>query len=1251
MRITVTIDRTVETPALIDSGAGGTFIDEAFAHTNHIALTPLITPLPVYNVDGTLNKLGKITHYTWRDISIAGITRRTRLLATSLGKETIILGLPWLRRTNAQINWQSGEVTLPDPVETTPPKRPQATVEDDPEEHKESPTPRAQVYAAIMSDFLPEIPIEQHEAPPTIPDDELEPDDLLIAYIHGQPVVGIFNDTHEGPLTPEHRTTDEGPELTRIGRIAPWRHSKRFSYEQRCWTLARVNPAMEMAQKQYAEQGPKTTESTIPSDYQDYQDVFEKKASERFPESRPYDHAIDLKPDFVPKSCKVYPLPLKQQALMDEFIDENLRKGYIRPSKSPMASPFFFVAKKDGSLRPCQDYRYLNDGTIKNAYPIPLVQELVDKLKGATVFSKFDLRSGYTNVRIKEGDQWKAAFKCSRGLFEPTVMFFGMCNSPATFQAMMDHLFEDMIEEGWLVIYMDDMLLFSKDLKTHQERTRRILQRLRENDLYLKPEKCVFDVSQVEFLGLIVQPDTLAMDPVKLQGIKDWPTPTSVKGVRSFLGFANFYRRFISGYSNLTRPLHDLTKKDRTWSWTEVEQEAFDALKHKFISSPVLLMPDKTKPFSVESDASKFASGAVLRQTDTNGDIHPCAYLSKSFNAAERNYEIYDRELLGIIRALDEWCHYLEGSPHPVEVLSDHKNLTYFRTAQKLNRRQARWSLRLSQFNLQLKHVPGTQMVQSDTLSRLQNLNLEDNDNDAIVLLPDNLFIAAMDPDLEDDDNDPVVLLPDNLFIAAMDTTLADRIRAVQAKDQVVMDALAAAKDGTVLPMKSTLEDWSFEDGLVFFQSRCYVPPDQDLRREVVRRYHDLRPMGHPGQFGTLELLRREYWWPGMSVFVRNYVQGCAACQQSKPNTHPTSPPLMPIPAKANARPFETTTIDFITDLPPSNGFDSIMVMADHDATKGVILSPCSKTIDALETTRLIHRDLYKRFGLPSRIISDRGPQFASKVFQELTKLLGVKSSLSTAYHPQTDGGTERMNQEIEAYLRAFCGNNATTWADYLPDIEFTHNQRLAQNRNASPFFLMMGYNPRAIPTVVPKTTVPAVEERLENLEKARQEAMAAHELARQRMAERITRGFTPFTKGQKVWLEAKNLRFLKDHKKLAMKRQGPFEIIEVLGPLTYKLKLPSQWQIHDVFHAALLTPYRENDTHGPNFELPPPDLIAGEEEYEVEAIVGHRKRYGKMQFFVKWKGYPTSENSWEPVTNLENADELLSAYKKLHRL
>ena len=379
-------------------------------------------------------------------------------------------------------------------------------------------------------------------------------------------------------------------------------------------------------------------------------------------------------------------------------------------------------------------------------------------------------------------------------------------------------------------------------------------------------------------------------------------------------------------------------------------------------------------------------------------------------------------------------------------------------------------------------------------------------------------------------------MLPDRLFIAPLNLELAERIHTAQDKEKVVLEALAAVKSGNVLPMRSTLQDWVFEDGLVYFQHRCYIPPDKSLHWELVRRYHDLRPMGHPGQFGTLELLRRHYWWPGMAVFVKNYIQGCAVCQQTKVNTHPTVPPLMPIAANLHANPFVTVTIDFITNLPPSGGNDTLMVVADHDSTKGMILAPCMKTIDAMGTTTLYHQYVYKRFGLPSRIISDRGPQFAAKVFQELTRLVGCKSSLSTAYYLQMDGGTERMNQEIEAYLRAFCANHPEDWSTYLPDIEFMHNQRTAQGRNASLFYVMMGYNPHAIPSVYPSTPVSAGETCLKLLKKVHKEALAAHELARQRMAEHIIRGFTPFRKGQRVWLDAKNLHFLADSKKFAMK-------------------------------------------------------------------------------------------------------------------
>jgi RNase H-like domain found in reverse transcriptase/Reverse transcriptase (RNA-dependent DNA polymerase) len=383
-----------------------------------------------------------------------------------------------------------------------------------------------------------------------------------------------------------------------------------------------------------------------------------------------------------------------------------------------MASPFFFVSKKNGKLWPCQDYRYLNDWMVKNSYLLPLISEIMDKLKGTNYFTKLDVHWGYNNVQIRKGDEWKAAFKTNKGLFEPTMMFFRMCNSPATFQAMMDDIFMTMIDNRLVIVYMDDILIFADTKEELEQITKLVLEKLWEHNLFLKAKKCEFCQTRIKYLGMIIEEDRISIDTIKLGGIRDWPVPTTLKQTQSFLGFGNFYWKFISHYSELAQPLNDLTKKDKEFEWTTKCQEAFDTIKKRFTEEPVLLMPDQSKPFQIESDASKVATGAVLTQLDLNGDRHPIAFLSKTFSETEKKYEIYNRELLGIIWALKEWRHYIQGSGHTTIVYSDHKNLTYFQTAQKLNDRQARWSLYLSGFDLKLIHLPGTKMVQSDTLSR-----------------------------------------------------------------------------------------------------------------------------------------------------------------------------------------------------------------------------------------------------------------------------------------------------------------------------------------------------------------------------------------------------------------------------------------------------------------------------------------------------------------------------------------------------
>src|ERR1700678_4103413 len=317
--------------------------------------------------------------------------------------------------------------------------------------------------------------------------------------------------------------------------------------------------------------------------------------------------------------------------------------------------------------------------------------------------------------------------------------------------------------------------------------------------------------------------------------------------------------------------------------------------------------------------------------------------------------------------------------------------------------------------------------------------------------------------------------------------------------------------------------------------------------------------------------------------------------------------------------------MDFITDLPNSNGYDSILVMVDQGLLKGVILCPCTKTITSEDTAQLLLDNLYKRFGLPDKIISDRGPQFAAKVFRELLKLLGITSSLSTAYHPQSDGATERVNQEIEVYLSIYCISNPENWAKTLSTLEFAHNNQRHAERTNTPFELIQGETPIAIPLSFEHTKFPAIKEKMKQLIRNREEALAAHELARSQIAARKTNTFTPFVKGQKVWLDTCNLKTLY-HKKIAPKREGPFEIDEVLGPITYRLKLPETWKIHNVFHAILLRPYTENEVHGGNFPRPLPELLEGEEVYEVESIIKHRRRGRGYQYYINGKVIPSQK-------------------------
>jgi hypothetical protein len=470
--------------------------------------------------------------------------------------------------------------------------------------------------------------------------------------------------------------------------------------------------------------GEQKTDAELPKEYQDFARLFSDEVADRFPPSREWDHAIDLKPG-APDAidCKVYPMTRDEDTALEKFLDEMVAKGYIRPSKSPYASPFFFVKKEDGKLRPVQDYRRLNSHTVRNQYPLPLIAQLISDLSGAHIFSKVDVRQGYNNIRIKKGDEWKAAFKTKFGHWEPLVMFFGLTNSPSTFQEMMNVIYKEVIEKhaarGTIIrIYMDDIAIaMTGTLQDHIDAVRDVLRVAEQNDLYFKLSKCTFHASSIDYLGVIIEKGMTRMDPIKIAGIKNWPIPTKVKDVRSFLGFCNFYHPFIRGFAHLARPLNELTRKDAEWSWEERQQKAFDELKKRVTTEPVLAHPILTDPFELEVDASGFAMGVVLLQKKEDGKKHPIAYYSKTLSAAERNYDVYDLELLAIVNAMDHWRPYLAGSPHKIVIYSDHQNLLYWKEPHKISRRVAREVLMLSEYNFEIHHIKGTANGRADALS------------------------------------------------------------------------------------------------------------------------------------------------------------------------------------------------------------------------------------------------------------------------------------------------------------------------------------------------------------------------------------------------------------------------------------------------------------------------------------------------------------------------------------------------------
>ncbi|OAQ57620.2 retrovirus polyprotein [Pochonia chlamydosporia 170] len=1245
----------VKTNSMLDSGATGKgFIDESFAHHNKFTFHKLRNRRRLNVVDGRPSSAGDITHVVKLNMEIKGHREKMLLYVTKLGKYNIILGKPWLRDHNPNINWITNTVTFNSDhcrkycmekgyyqltVSGTLSLQPPTTTAITPR-----PSMPRRVGAAAFHTLAQKRNVDVFSL-------SLYEIDKRLAELGVITEASTFVEPkaarYDAALTDMQKMNQQ---LQAHDRITP--SDAGYQQTQEVRTSQRLAAEMYLSGASLADihkaLEPKALidpATIVPKHYHENLKVFDQAEADKLPPHRDCDHEIKLQPGTTPPHGPLYGMSEDELIVLRKFLQENLDKGFIRASTSPAASPVLFAKKPGGGLRFCVDYRALNAITIKNRYPLPLIQETLSQLSQAKYFTKLDVVAAFNRIRIKEGQEWMTAFNTRYGLFESLVVPFGLSNAPATFQARINEVLRPFLDR-YCTAYIDDILIYSNDLASHRVHVKSVLQALEAAGLQLDVRKCEFETTEVKYLGMIISTTGVRMDPAKVDCLVNWETPINVKDAQAFLGFSNFYRRFIKGFSRIVRPLVALTKKLVTWNWTSSCQGAFDTLKNSFTSAPILRHFDPTKEVFVECDASDFVSSGILSQEDDQGVLHPVAFMSKKYDPAECNYEIYDKELLAIVRCFECWRPELQGAHHPITVITDHANLRF---NSPLSRYQEKTTENPTHSQEDYKTCQKTKMTTASNelkidpeLSELfANLSWEEE----ITLCP--ALLDEVEPE-------PI----DHKITRLLDKGYEDDEWWMKIKDEMLKP------HGIPHSKEVSLSECMIHDGRLYFRDRLYVP-EGELRTLLIQLAHDSVESGHPGKNKLYELISRSYWWPKLSADTKQFTRNCHGCLWNKNSQLRYQGTLKPLPIPLQR--WRDLSVDFIGPFQPTTrGFNAIMVVVDR-LSKDRHFTPCRTDMKAHDLAMLFVRDVWKLHGLPDSIVSDRGPLFISEFWKAVCHRLQTNISLSTAYHPETDGQTENANSFLEQYLRQYVSFAQDDWDEWLPLAEFAARNVVSDSTGMSPFFANTGYHPRMSfgpPRVVPKQAPKDVADRCKegnNFVTKMQEItdllrtnLLSAQASQEKFANANRSPAPAYRVGDMVLLSTRNINSARPNPKLDHKFIGPFRIERVLSSHTYQLKLPHELaSIHNSFHTNLLRPSPNDPLPGQHNPPPPPIALdeRGERLWAIDKILDSKRTKGKgFKYHILWRGFGREEATWEHLHNVVNAHIAIKEFEKRYR-